>query len=259
MNDNALETELVNVKSELKNKSNEYKKLKKIKDKSPEQRTQKTLLKGDISDLKARTKELQLLLDDKQLSNLSGANLSGANLSGANLSGGAATLRPSEQYVNYNAPGYNELGYNPAAPGYYGQQMNPYMQNNPMYFPSRSPYSYPYYNQRRLPYNVSQNKAKDSKSKLSFYITIELELFPGTTANLFQKSVVKCQSTFERIREAWSDIFGYQYRPSPMSEAYAYGMQKVNKNSNNKTSEKNKQYTNKNNKNTNNKTRKTNK
>jgi hypothetical protein len=106
---------------------------------------------------------------------------------------------------------------------------------------------------------VSQNKAKDSKSKLSFYITIELELFPGTTANLFQKSVVKCQSTFERIREAWSDIFGYQYRPSPMSEAYAYGMQKVNKNSNNKTSEKNKQYTNKNNKNTNNKTRKTNK
>jgi hypothetical protein len=36
-------------------------------------------------------------------------------------------------------------------------------------------------------------------------------------------------------------------------------MQKVNKNSNNKTSEKNKQYTNKNNKNTNNKTRKTNK
>jgi hypothetical protein len=95
MNDNALETELVNVKSELKNKSNEYKKLKKIKDKSPEQRTQKTLLKGDISDLKARTKELQLLLDDKQLSNLSGAN----------LSGGASTLRPSEQYVNYNAPG----------------------------------------------------------------------------------------------------------------------------------------------------------
>jgi len=260
MNDNALETELVNVKSELKKKSDEYKKLKRIKDKSPEQRTQKTLLKGDISDLKARTKELQLLLDDKQ-----GVNLSGVNLSGVNLSGGAATLRPSEQYVNYNAPGYNALGYNPAAPGYYGQQINPYMQNNPMYFPSRSPYSYPYYNQRRLPYNVSQNKAKDSKSKLSFYITIELELFPGTTANLFQKSVVKCQSTFERIREAWSDIFGYQYRPSPMSEAYAYGMQKVNKdgknsnNSNNKTSEKNKQYTNKNNKNNNNKTRKTNK
>jgi hypothetical protein len=245
MNDNALETELESIESQLKSKSKEYKKLKQIKDKTPEQRSQKTLLKGDISDLKARTKELQRLLDDKQ---------------GTNFFGGAATLRPSEQYINYNAPGY---GYNAPGPGYYGQQMNPY---NQMYLPSRSPYSYPYYNQRRLPYNVSQNKAKDSKSKLSFYITIELELFPGTTVNAFQKSVVKCQSTFERIREAWSDIFGYQYRPSPMSEAYAYGIQKndtnkngTNKNGTNKTSEKNKQYTNKNNKNNNNKTRKTNK
>ena len=243
MNDNALETELASIESQLKSKTKEYKKLKDIKDKTPEQRTQKTLLKGDISDLKSRTKELQLLLADKQESN---------------LFGGAATIRPSEQYINYSAPGYgyNGLGYNGPGPGYYGQQMNPYMQNNQMYLPSRSPYSYPYYNQRRLPYNVSQNKAKDSKSKLSFYITIELELFPGTTANAFQKSVVKCQSTFERIREAWSDIFGYQYRPSPMSEAYAYGIQKngTNKNGTNKNG------TNKNNKNNNNnKTRKTNK
>jgi len=36
---------------------------------------------------------------------------------------------------------------------------------------------------------------------------------------MLQKSVVKCQSTFERIREAWSDIFGFQYRPAPMNEA----------------------------------------
>ena len=245
LNNNALETELANIKNELKNKSNEYKKLEKIKDKTSEQRTQKTLLKGDLSDLKARRKELQLLLDDKQTTGLD------------NLLGGATTLRPSDQYINYSAPGYNVPdynvpgpGYNVSGPGYYGQQMNPYMQNNQMYLPSRSPYSYPYYNQRRLPYNVSQNKAKDSKSKLSFYITIELELFPGTTANAFQKSVVKCQSTFERIREAWSDIFGYQYRPAPMSEAYAYGIQKNNNknnnnNNNNKnknTSEKNKQY-----------------
>ena len=75
-------------------------------------------------------------------------------------------------------------------------------------------------NPYNIPYNVSQNKAKDQKSKMSFYITIELELFPGTSANVFQKSVVKCQSTFERIREAWADIFGFEYRPSPMSSVY---------------------------------------
>ena len=65
---------------------------------------------------------------------------------------------------------------------------------------------------------------KDQKSKMSFYITIELDLFPGKTPNTFQKSVVKCQSTFERIREAYADLFGFQYRPSAMSEAYAYNI-----------------------------------
>ena len=72
--------------------------------------------------------------------------------------------------------------------------------------------------------NIMQNKAKDQKSKLTFYIEVELELFPGTSANVFQKSVIKCQSTFERIREAWADIRGFEYRPSPMNEAYAYNI-----------------------------------
>jgi hypothetical protein len=104
-------------------------------------------------------------------------------------------------------------------------------------------YPYPYQNsyytrQQRVPYNVSQNKAKDQKSKLSFYITIELELFPGTSANMLQKSVVRCQSTFERIREAWADIFGFEYRPAPMTEAYAYNLQKP-EDKKNKTEKKN--------------------
>lgn len=64
--------------------------------------------------------------------------------------------------------------------------------------------------------NIYKPNSKETKSKLAFYITVELELFPGTSVNLLDKSVVKCQSVFERIREAWSDIFGYQYRPSPM-------------------------------------------
>ena len=36
--------------------------------------------------------------------------------------------------------------------------------------------------------------------------------------------MVKCQSTFERIREAWADIRGFEYRPAPMNEAYAYNI-----------------------------------
>jgi hypothetical protein len=101
-----------------------------------------------------------------------------------------------------------------------------------MYLPQRgnlyqNPYqNYYYLNQNGVPYGALQNKAKEQKSKLSFYTTIELELFPGESANLFQKSVVKCQSTFERVREAWADIFGFEYRPAPMIETYAYSFKK---------------------------------
>ena len=75
---------------------------------------------------------------------------------------------------------------------------------------------------------MTQTKEKVQKSKLSFYVTIELELFPGTSVNMLQKNTVKCQSTFERVRESWSDIFGFQYRKAPMIEAYAYNYQKKN-------------------------------
>jgi hypothetical protein len=60
---------------------------------------------------------------------------------------------------------------------------------------------------------------------------------------MLQKSVIKCQSTFERIKEAWADIRGFEYRPSPMNEAFAYSIQnneqKKEKNKKNKTQKNN--------------------
>jgi hypothetical protein len=74
------------------------------------------------------------------------------------------------------------------------------------------------------PYATQQlQKYKSNKqSKLAYYVSIELELFPGTSANALQKTQVHCQSNFERIRESWSDLWGYQYRPGAMTEAYKY-------------------------------------
>jgi len=113
-------------------------------------------------------------------------------------------------------------------------QLNPRMDypmdnlnNNISNFPRPgSVYSNNYYsNQLQVPYNISKNKEKDQKSKLAFYITIELELFPGTSANMLERSMVRCQNSFERIREAWADIFGFEYRPSQMNEAYLYNLE----------------------------------
>ena len=100
----------------------------------------------------------------------------------------------------------------------YNPQTQMYYPQSQMYYPQSQMYNY----SRHIPYNVSQNKAKDAKSKTSFYITVELELFPGTSANMFQKSIVKCQSTFERIREAYAEIRGFEYRPETMNEGLYY-------------------------------------
>jgi len=165
------------------------------------------------------------------------------------LEGGAypIPIKPSELYADYANPlptRYNTQQYMNYPQNNYIR--NTYPQNNyPLYddpnaYPPpiipdyyappgfRRPYRYsPYhYNQA---YQLASNKARDTKSKLAFYIEIELELYPGKTASIFQKSVVRCQSIFERIREAYSDIMGYQYRPGAMTEAYAYQYQNQNK------------------------------
>jgi hypothetical protein len=70
--------------------------------------------------------------------------------------------------------------------------------------------------------NQLQKYHSNKKSKLAYYISIELELFPGTSANALQKTAMRCQSNFERIRESWADLWGYQYRPGALTEAYNY-------------------------------------
>ena len=137
---------------------------------------------------------------------------------------GGGPTNPTEEYSNNVYSSELQYPYN----NQYNNQYN-------------NPYTIQYNNLPRMSYNLSQNKARDSKSKLSYYITVELELFPGKSINPFQKSVVKCQSTFERIRESYAEIFGYQYRPAPMKEVYGYN------NNNNNNSKKNRNRNNNNN------------
>ena len=159
------------------------------------------------------------------------------------LTGGARDKY--QEYSNpYPYPSYNQNPYYNQNPSYnqnlyYNQ--NPSYNQNPYYSPE-NPYGYnyppppypynpynPYANQS---YKLESNKAKDAKSKLAFYIEIELELFPGKSATMFQKSTVRCQSVFERIRESYAEIFGYQYRPATFTEAYAYQANNNNNNNN---------------------------
>ena len=202
---------------------NEYKRLKSTKDKSLEEQAEELLYREEIKDLKERRAMLKEFLGQQDKTS--------KPVIPEDVVGGATTPRPSQQYYS-NINQYNPTGY----------PLNQNIPGNVVYLPRQGyPYQNSYYSkQYNVPYNVSQNKAKDQKSKLSFYITIELELFPGTSANVFQKSVVKCQSTFERIRESWADIFGFEYRPAPMTEAYSYIAEPIKKDDNKNKTEKNK-------------------
>jgi hypothetical protein len=119
------------------------------------------------------------------------------------ISGGAVpNVNPSNMYSEYTNQPYQNTSSNQNL----SQQQNiyPLLMQNQMLL-------------NKL-YNETGNNATGSenqKSKLAFYISIELELFPGKTVNALQKSMVKCNSTFDKIREAYAEIFGYQYRPKP--------------------------------------------
>jgi hypothetical protein len=111
------------------------------------------------------------------------------------------------------------MSYNPQQP--YGPQQMPY---NPLYNPQAQLLNLNQY--------THSNRALELTSKLAYYVSVELELYPGKTANTVQMAAVKCGSTFERIREAWAEIMGYQYRPGTMDESYSYQNLPLNKNEN---------------------------
>ena len=56
-----------------------------------------------------------------------------------------------------------------------------------------------------------------TNSKLSFYVIIDLDLYPGADGiPVAQQAVLACQNKYEKIRKSWAKIFGLVYRPIEM-------------------------------------------
>lgn len=153
-------------------------------------------IKKDIDNTE---KEIELL--QEQVNKINEELISKFGKTGS--SGGAAqdTTRPSEKYYEYSAPSRGYI--------------------NKPYF-NRGFFSIPPMLYNKVPYEDYINKMKDQSSKTAYYINVDLELYPGKTITTGQKLDTKCQSAFENIREAYADMFGYQYRPAQVTQAYAY-------------------------------------
>jgi hypothetical protein len=50
--------------------------------------------------------------------------------------------------------------------------------------------------------------------KLSYFIVIDLELYPGESIPLGEKAVLGCQNRYEKIRKAYAQLFGIKYFPT---------------------------------------------
>ena len=147
--------------------------------------------------------------------------------------------RPSEKYIEYAKGNQVQMPYGQPQIVPYGQpqivpygqpQIVPYGQNQ-THMPYRQNHGYNQnqihssYGQQNLDYynhDFQYNISKEGKSKLSYYITVELDLYPGTDIGTVKKYAMKCQTSFEKIRKSLSDLFGYQYKPLEIKEAYAY-------------------------------------
>jgi hypothetical protein len=112
---------------------------------------------------------------------------------------GGQELKPNQEYYQYMVP-------------------NPYFNQN--YYSIPRP-AYPY-NPSYLSSSNYANKIKETSSKTAYYVNIDLELFPGKNITMAQKLQSKCDSNFENIREAYANLFGYEYRPSEMKGVYSY-------------------------------------
>jgi len=65
--------------------------------------------------------------------------------------------------------------------------------------------------------NMQSPFFQKDESNLSYYVIVDLELYPGKDAIPFkQKLVLGCQSRYEKIRQSWAKMFGLIYRPSEM-------------------------------------------
>jgi len=62
------------------------------------------------------------------------------------------------------------------------------------------------------------NAPTKNDTNLSYYVVIDLELYPGEDIPLSQRAVLGCQIRYEKIRQAYADMFGFVYQPIELKE-----------------------------------------
>jgi hypothetical protein len=68
-------------------------------------------------------------------------------------------------------------------------------------------------NKNRYVNVYNDNAPRMDDSKLSYYIIVDLELYPGESIPLIKQPVIACNLRYEKIRQSFADMFGLAYHP----------------------------------------------
>ena len=75
-----------------------------------------------------------------------------------------------------------------------------------------------HYSQHSQYNKKSHNSFGKKDTKLTYFVIIDLELYPGDKGiPTTQKIVLGCQSQYEKIRQSWAKLFGQVYRPNELN------------------------------------------
>jgi len=68
-------------------------------------------------------------------------------------------------------------------------------------------------NKNRYVNVYNDNAPRMDDSKLSYYVIVDLELYPGESIPLIKQPVIACNLRYEKIRQSFADMFGLAYHP----------------------------------------------
>jgi hypothetical protein len=106
---------------------------------------------------------------------------------------------------------------NKKAPRYY-EQFKKFFPESNVQAPTMTGGQTPYYSPYRTPYaeQIMKKPESEDKSKLAYYITIDLQVYPGKSIPPNEIANLKCNNKWNAVRKAYSKLTGNPYVIPPI-------------------------------------------
>jgi len=158
----------------------------------------------------------KISVGQKQLEKLPTSVVYGVGYNGPKDTSANNVVNDASSSVIHGGATYNRYNNNYSYNRYnnnYPYNNNNYPYNNPYNNRPYNRYNKPYFNPRRQLVNTNK---KDDDVYIAYYITIDMELYPGNTIPPEELSNLRCTQKWNAVRKAYSDFSGKPYVIPPV-------------------------------------------